>query len=708
MDRRIVLLALLLLGVETWFLVSDVHFFWKPPRVPAGAVRVAQVASVLGGAKARSPLQLNWFDLKPGQELYEGDEIATMAHGSVNLLFAEGQRVTLEPDSFLVLKSSSQAGVRSSVLSLVHGGLDSKGATASLEIEVSGRKVLTQGTAGFKIESSGLGQAPKIEVTGTQGQKDRVWVTEIPKTGIEISPVKLGPQEAKTIQPLLKGPEGVSVVEGPTPFTLKWNSADLAGGLTVLEVSRDPAFREIVFHKMTQNEGSVIFLAEHKGQYFWRVSRLLDGHEIHSAVSSFEVRFKALPRPVLRRPRVEQVGAAVPPPAELTAPVLSTPFVHYQKQSQKALKRPLLPASRGRLAQAGWRRWLFRGIQTMDETLMVSAYGAESGLESTPPSRYVVELNWDAVPKAAGYTLQIASDEEFLHLVAERVLKTHSFSWHTETAGFFYWRVAALDAEGDHGALSEFNTFSIRAEQNIPGNETSYDSYLPFDEYSKYRSHLRFGYGPTFNRYDFLGERSDSPSSVRIRYTNWADAQFNYDYRLDSHDSLQILYREERSRPEGGDFIDRTNQAQMVQYETIFGAFMERRFFLPHQYFSVQLGVRISYIDLPIHPAGRRAETLSSDVFAFFGGWAVGGYHRLLGRSFEASVFFGAGAQFTGASGRYTQYGGLELKRQLSEGFGLGVRFDELLTAYRFNETNLAGSGHALNFMPIFFTEIGF
>lgn len=697
-DRRLAGVALIALAIEAWVLLSDFHLFWKPPRVPEGAVRVAKVLSVSRQAKARSSLQLNWFDLTPGQDLYEGDEVATMDRSGTTLKFVDGQSVTLEPNSFLVLRSGGLAGEHDFQISLVRGGLQQDGGTAPgaksrLEIEVGGRKVVAQGQASLKIEQ-GIGGQPEIAVDGGD-----VSVTEIGLHGIEIGrpggPLAAnapGPyQMAEVKAPQLQSPVSNTVLTNPEHVRLHWKSADSSDAPTLVEVSRDEGFHDIIWHVILSVETSADYVPDKKGRYFWRATRLGDRHAA-STVASFEVR-RELNAPILVRPRIERGQSEKIQPVD--APVLGRPVIRYRKESWI---RPVRQPQRSWLSSLALRAlWAIDGLVSND------ARASDGDPDQT---RFVVDLQWGGVPQATAYVLQLSTDEDFHHIIAEKVLTQSSFSWHTDTAGFYYWRVAGVDKDGDRGPFSEFNTFSIKAERNRQGDESSYETYLRFDDYSKYTQNIRGAFGPITNRYYYSG--NDVPYSVIYKSHSYVNGQLNYDYRLSPYYSLQFALRVAKSEIGGSDYQSRPDQPTLNQYETQPSIGIERRFFYPRHYWSLETGVRATFVDMPIYDYNADDGRLAFSNFGFFGPYGSIAYHRLFGEVYDGALLIGAAYQSSGDSQRATQYASIEARRQITEYFHVGLRVEEIVAAYQFNSTDVTGSAHSLSFQPAIFVDWSF
>jgi hypothetical protein len=80
-------------------------------------------------------------------------------------------------------------------------------------------------------------------------------------------------------------------------------------------------------------------------------------------------------------------------------------------------------------------------------------------------SRHALILHWQGRPGLDEYVVQIASKPDFSHTVeTDKVEGTVVASYlkaFTKAGGRFYWRVAAVDANGNLGGFSPRKTFKI-------------------------------------------------------------------------------------------------------------------------------------------------------------------------------------------------------------------------------------------------------
>ena len=102
----------------------------------------------------------------------------------------------------------------------------------------------------------------------------------------------------------------------------------------------------------------------------------------------------------------------------------------------------------------------------------------------------------------------------------------------------------------------------------------------------------------------------------------------------------------------------------------------------------------------------------SSSNIGFFGFNIAAGCTWLVGDEYDVSFVLGGAYENSGDSYRATQTAALELRRRVAEDWHVGLRFDEILTAYRFNSADpnalLTGQGHVLTWRPGAFVEWSF
>ena len=438
-DKKLVTLALIALAIELGLFFSNLHFLYRPYGASAQPKVVAKVEVVDHLARSRSPIQLSWTQLSAGDALHEGDEIATMDSSHLTVRFEDGQTVTLGPNSLLELKRIRKGGDGTFNIALLHGNLDVAGSNSvkkgQLEIQVGGQKLIAGGGSTVKVDSSQAG-APKIAVSNGQVQ-----VTN----AIDLLPPA----------PTVSGLGGGHIGEGQRPrirhplnarlelssairtVLLQWDPGEPGVVDTLVEIATDPDFETLVVRRTFSGITSFDFVPEHKGAYYWRVTRRMGSRLAVSDVARFEVT-RHLAVPALKRPRVFE-ETPVGKQRKISPPILKSPVVRYPDSSENTWGEKIFD-------------WFFPSAQADEATFL-----------------YQVELNWDRIEDAKAYAIQIAADPNFKELTLDTRVEQTSFVWKTDAAGEFFWRVASVDSDGDRGRFSEYSTFRILAPTQYRG-----------------------------------------------------------------------------------------------------------------------------------------------------------------------------------------------------------------------------------------------
>jgi hypothetical protein len=657
LTKRIALIAAVILAVEFWVLFSDVHFLWRPPEPPSGRIVIATLGDGSRNVKVRSPNQLNWRVARNGEALLEGDEVVTLDSGIANLALDDGQVIKLGANSLLVLRQARLLSTRSYTLSLLKG---------SLQRGVEPPVAASAGNIEIEVRPKTLQASPGAVPAPTNAAHPALRAAELR---------------------LLSPPVGALLMD-PETVTLAWAPplGDAARALAlngeyVIEVAADESFSKLVMSEKAGASARAQFHPPRKGKYFWRV--VAPGGQ-GSSHGTFEVAY-SLAKPKLMRPEIQDKPEAAPSP-KLDAPVLQKPSIRYKGGSHSIGRFGTL----ARLAAS-----ILGGPQAYAEGRLPAS--------DTP---YVVRLTWQPVRGAQVYQLQISPEPTFRQPVAEKFLTEPSYLWRTDVAGLYYWRVAAVDADGDRGPFSEYNSFTILAERNKPGEERTYDTYLRFDEYARREQLFRLLTGPSFNYYKYRpGDSSDSPSAVDYSSTSWRHFQMEYDNRVDPHYSIQGMVRSDVKTLDSGNFVDRTRQHKFPVNETTFSLGFERRYFRPRDYFSISPALRFTFIDLPV----RESDTqLNVHTFSFFGVQFLGGYDRELGSGFSLMARLGPVVQYTESSLRYGAMTQLGVSRLINATLSVGIRVDYDLRLYAFGADSLDGLATSHSLQPFVFFQFNF
>jgi hypothetical protein len=650
LTKRIALIAAVILAAEFWVLISDVHFLWRPPEPASGRIVIATLGSGSRNVKVRSPNQLNWRVVRDGETLLEGDEVVTLADGIAKLELDDGQIIKLGANSLLVLRQARLLSTRSFTLSLLKGSLQRgveppvAASGGNVEIEVRPREA---------VASSSAVPAP----------------TRSPEMRLLSPPVGA----------LLMDPEIVTLTWAPPPGDA--GRAPTLANKYVIEVAADESFSRLVMSEKAGATARAQFHPPRKGKYFWRVVAP-DGQG--SSHGNFEVAY-SLAKPKLMRPEIQEKPEAVPSP-KLDAPVLQKPSIRYKGGSH----------SIGR----------FGTLARLAASILGGPQANAEGRQPASDTPYVVRLTWQPVRGAQVYQLQISPEPTFRQPVAEKFLTEPAYLWRTDVAGLYYWRVAAVDADGDRGPFSEYMSFTILAERNKPGEERTFDTYLRFDEYARREQLFRLLSGPSLNFYKYRpGDSTDSPSAVDYSSASWRHFQMEYENRIDPHYSIQGMVRSDVKTLDSGNFVDRPRQHRVPINETTLSLGFERRYFRPRDYFSISPALRFSFIDLPI----RESDTqLNTHTFSFFGVQCLGGYDRELGSGFSLMARLGPVVQYTESSLRYGAMSQLGVSRLINATLSVGIRVDYDLRLYSFGADSLDGLATMQSVQPFGYLQFNF
>ena len=82
-------------------------------------------------------------------------------------------------------------------------------------------------------------------------------------------------------------------------------------------------------------------------------------------------------------------------------------------------------------------------------------------------------FRWGQVPKASTYHFQVAADPDFAIVVIDETLDQPVYTSLPLLPGIYYWRVAVVDAAGNHSAWSEVWDFTLAADTAVTPPPTS-------------------------------------------------------------------------------------------------------------------------------------------------------------------------------------------------------------------------------------------
>jgi hypothetical protein len=495
-DGVIVGIAGMTLSVSLYLLVFDGGFFEGETD---NLTPVGQFASSQNDVRRRVDSGFAWSSVASRDRVFEGDSIFTGDESEASIDLDQGGKIIIDPKSLIVIRTSG--GLQ---LDLQYGSMTGKvkkGDTLVVKTADGTAQEIKGDDAEIRLTSDkDSGGEMKIEVikgeVEVKGQKVRQnEVAELKKDGkaavqkVEVALV------APASNQLLWLPPGEKL-------NLQWSRTGAAASLpAVLEVSRDPNFKSILF--TTQVDGNSHELSDNDrpaGYFFWRVRPDTEDPQesIPSNPRRLTVFIDAPPSPVAPSP--EQSFLLDAEKNETSRPVIfgwedksgSTSYrlevarddgfidIVYKNQIGTAGDRSI-PLTEGLYH---WRVMGIHKDRSNPPWSQVSTFSIKEGFKAPKPPQladlkidYVIpkaalakkskadivagesikaegvkSLAWSSVNGAKGYEVEISSNESFSDSVKKAIGPETNFALDEVKPGPVFVRIRA---KGENGALSE-------------------------------------------------------------------------------------------------------------------------------------------------------------------------------------------------------------------------------------------------------------
>ncbi|MBX9769294.1 MAG: hypothetical protein K2X47_18600, partial [Bdellovibrionales bacterium] len=242
------------------------------------------------------------------------------------------------------------------------------------------------------------------------------------KLALKTEPAKPTPPSPaiKTVADLI-GPEDndyFGLRDGKNEIPLAWSEVTGAKGYLV-EVSKTPDFKTIIKSQSLKDQNYTL-RGIPEGKYHWRVTPTLNSGKVGntSKTSSFNV----------------------VPDAKLPPPKLRNKTMRIEVRNE--IRETPLPEKF--LGKFSWT------------SLFISVAEAQS-----PPPKKSIPLQWNPVPNAAHYRLQISRDKEFNKVVLDTDVNGLEFKWFDLKPGQFFWRVGGVTTGNREGEWSEIASIEV-------------------------------------------------------------------------------------------------------------------------------------------------------------------------------------------------------------------------------------------------------
>jgi len=378
-------------------------------RIPTRLLRSDAVSATL--VSVNGEVQAGDAPAAPGAAVAEGQSLQTGPNGSAVLMLADGSRVRVPPSSLAQVAASRNYGAR--VPATAAASADAANAANAPSHWFAGTLRVLRGSV--EVLAAKVFRAKPLEVTtptavvGVRGTQYRV--------GVDAD------ANGRTHAEVVEGRVHVAATAAPA-------GADVAAG----------------FGAAVEAGGKIASVAP-----------LLSAPDLSALPPRFE-------RPIVR---FALPGATTPLRVQVA---VDTSFEHIVSDQRVAAGAELRIAG---LADAQWqlraRRIDDQGIEGFDATRsFVLKARPEPPAYRTPRASSKqtvgsVEFAWAPNADAPRARLQVASDVAFTSVVQDRdALDGDSLRAELPTPGAYYWRLASIKADGDHGPFGDTQRFELR------------------------------------------------------------------------------------------------------------------------------------------------------------------------------------------------------------------------------------------------------
>ena len=251
--------------------------------------------------------------------------------------------------------------------------------------------------------------------------------------------------------------------EGEIAF--EWKPVERAKAYSV-EVSRDPGFpKSGILWSRKLDSTSVQARLPSPATYFWRVRAIGD----QEAVSDYTETQKLI---LIKKPPL---------------PAPSTP----KGETEYELKSGLDPEP------GNW-------ISRMCDFLIPAAEAQEH--------EQGLELRWNPIAGAVSYRIEISAAKDFAQIILKGEARDSVYEWSAPAPGVYYWRVAAVDSDGDAGEMSEPGAVRVVVAPPKPSAPREVkEEFSDWELFKKYPATVRLSWGAVRYAKKFEVQIGDHP-----------------------------------------------------------------------------------------------------------------------------------------------------------------------------------------------------
>jgi len=481
------LLGLALTGAAIGRELRSVH---ARPEAPA----IGRIETVVREAKRRANASLVWENIEPNDPVWSGDGIFVGDGALASVRLADGSSLTVEPNTLIVVEQAAVQASPGMSVSLHSGSVIGRAGEKGLNVSV--------GEARAHIGAAGAAQVAAT----TPGTGQVVVLEGLAELRLDQgTPVEVATQQASVMSPsgvtnpvnlgvlLQKPAAGAAVYLSGLDTTVgfSWTGATDV----IFELASDRSFGSLVHRQQVRGaQYSVSHLLP--GSYFWRVrvpgaqGGLSEERALVLAQESAPVPLQPVRGQVLFLPG--QTTAAflwsVIPGATRYRLEIATDEACTQTVVAREVERPQWTTNA--FAGEGTYYWRVRAVSPdgasrpwsaaipfrlvlaplpqapelyepeivpkpaqhgswLLTALMSTAHADEPG-----PTPTGVLLRWQLILEAVKYTLQVADDPDFAHVVLNVTVIDTFYRWTVPERRQYWWRVRSIDSDSRRGDFS--------------------------------------------------------------------------------------------------------------------------------------------------------------------------------------------------------------------------------------------------------------
>jgi hypothetical protein len=570
-DAVLLFCAVLALGAELSLLLHQLRLI----QIPFLSDRVKQSASGIGellqksrSVQSRSPGSLSWYPLVEGDAILRDETVMTGSGASAVIRMKEGTELVLEPYTLLRFSRDFDVGRGQLALEVNQGVIKLKSHAKALQVAVGDREV--QLAAGSEATLSAATGSESAEFAVVEGTASVLTSSKDPAVELKAGDAVSIPDRGQ-LTPIAR-----LLIESPLPkegevlFTrsvsMQVNFSWKANGSEIFEWDTAPKMAKATATKLTSQRSSLNLAP---GKYYWRlrtakaVSPVASfaivaepDYQVDTKVTRTKVKegveadLRWIPVPgaksyhvrIAKDASFKKIDREFSLPGNETQVAGLTPGVYFWKiqavhsewgnlpESKpfplRVSKKMSPPQVRGakvvplrkpsKPPQGSWRR--LPALIFIAKAFWLGDANAETA-EKIP-----VEFSWDAVPGARAYRLEVSTRKDFKNVVSSSEGSRSMAVIPLPARERYYWRVAAIDEDGDLGSFSKVQSvFKILATVDSPSRSIAESpaptSVLPAVEPPEppRARFLRswFGYGGTY----FTQQLQNQDSLVRASGT---------------------------------------------------------------------------------------------------------------------------------------------------------------------------------------------